>query len=92
MSLKSRLDRLERRQPPARSFMGSPRFWACLAGSYEPTAEEQAEMEVVLAAAPPVDAVERELERLIAELPRRCGLKELPPSSSPKEGERIGPA
>jgi hypothetical protein len=71
--------------------MGSARFWACLAGSYEPTAEEQAEMEAVLADAPPVDAVERELEQLLAELPPQCGLKELPPSSSPEDGERIGP-
>jgi hypothetical protein len=57
----------------------------------EPTAEEQAEIETMMADAPPVDAVERELERLLAQLPPQCGLKELPPSSSPEEGERIGP-
>jgi hypothetical protein len=66
--LRGRLDRLERGQSPAQAFLGSRKFFAWIAGQYQPTVEEITEVETLLSGADPPDLIERELDRLIAEL------------------------
>jgi hypothetical protein len=39
----------------------------------------------MMADALPVDAIERELERLLAQRPPQCGLKERPPARTEEE-------
>jgi hypothetical protein len=88
MSLRSRIQRLERDSEPDKGgrFLGLRRFWIWFAsepGSFLLTPAEEAELDAAIQDGPPADAVEWELERLKSEIRPPIGLKELPRAFSP---------